>query len=155
MYCRKLWPISVPPPLPATPVFSHGWSVSGFSEAPWVSHAFTPAAGVRSTIVDMAKYAQALLAGKLSGSEAMSPQFTSDNPDSRVGYAWFTTRIEGRDITWHDGESSGFASAIAFDQQRKSAVVILSDTAWPVIGPAVRLLLAHPSSEPEAHHELD
>jgi hypothetical protein len=60
----------------------------------------------------------------------------------------------GRDITWHDGESSGFASAIALDPQRKSAVVILSDTGWPVIGPAVRLLLTQ-SSETEAHRELD
>jgi CubicO group peptidase (beta-lactamase class C family) len=138
-----------------TPAFSHGWSASGLSEAPWVLHAFTPAAGVRSTIVDMANYAQVLLAGKLAGSEAMSPQFATDDPDSRVGYAWFTTRIQGRDITWHDGESSGFATAIAFDLQRKSAVVILSDTAWPVIGPAIRLLLTQPSSETEAHRELD
>lgn len=140
---------------PVTPTFSHGWSVSGFSEAPWVLHAFTPAAGVRSTIVDMANYAQALLAGKLAGSEAMPPRFATDDPDSRIGYAWFTTRIHGRDITWHDGESSGFASAIALDPQRKSAVVILSDTGWPVIGPAVRLLLTQPSSETEAHRELD
>ena len=33
--------------------------------------AFAPAGGVRATIVDMAKYAQALLAGNLAGSEGM------------------------------------------------------------------------------------
>lgn len=140
---------------PDTPAFSHGWSVSGFSEAPWVLHAFTPAAGVRSTIVDMAHYVQALLAGKFAGSEAMLPRFATDDPDSQIGYGWFTTRIHGRDITWHDGESSGFASAIALDTQRKSAVVILSNTGWPVMGPAVRLLLTAPFSETEAPRELD
>ncbi|MCL6745737.1 serine hydrolase domain-containing protein [Kosakonia sp. R1.Fl] len=140
---------------PDTPTFHHGWAVSGFAEAPWIQHAFTPAAGVRSTIVDMAHYAQALLAGKLADSAAMQPRFATDDADSRVGYAWFTTRIRGRDITWHDGESSGFASAIAVDLQQQSAVVILSDTAWPVIGPAMRLLLTLTPAKTEAHHELD
>ncbi|ELF1048302.1 beta-lactamase family protein [Enterobacter asburiae] len=140
---------------PASFAFSRGRSASGLSEAPWVMHAFAPAAGVRSTIVDMAHYAQSLLEGKLAWSDAMTPQFATDDPDSRVGYGWFTTRIQGRDITWHDGESSGFASAIAFDRQRKSAVVILSDTAWPVVVPAIRLLLAQPYQAAEAHHELD
>lgn len=140
---------------PDAPTFHHGWAVSGFAEAPWIQHAFMPAAGVRSTIVDMAHYAQALLAGKLAGSAAMQPRFATDDADSRVGYAWFTTRIRGRDITWHDGESSGFASAIAVDPQQQSAVVILSDTAWPVIGPAMRLLLTQIPAKTEAHHELD
>lgn len=140
---------------PASPAFSHGGSASGFSEAPWIMHAFAPAGGVRSTIVDMANYAQSLLSGELAGSDAMTPQFPTDDPDSRVGYGWFTTRIKGRDITWHDGESSGFAAAIAFDRQRQIAVVILSDTAWPVIVPAIRLLLTQPDNAAEVHHELD
>ncbi len=140
---------------PDTSTFHHGWAVSGFAEAPWIQRAFTPAAGVRSTIVDMAHYAQTLLAGSLAGSAAMPPRFSTDDADSRVGYAWFTTRIHGRDISWHDGESSGFTSAIAFDPQQQSAVVILSDTAWPVIGPAIRLLLTQTPAKMEAHHELD
>ena len=140
---------------PASSTFSRGRSASGLREAPWIMHAFTPAGGVRSTIVDMAHYAQSLLAGQLAWRDAMTPQFATDDPDSRVGYGWFTTRIQGRDITWHDGESSGFASAIAFDRQRKSAVVILSDTAWPVVAPAMRLLLTQSSHTAEAHHELD
>jgi CubicO group peptidase (beta-lactamase class C family) len=91
---------------PASFAFSRGRSASGLSEAP--GHArVCPAAGVRSTIVDMAHYAQSLLEGKLAWSDAMTPQFATDDPDSRVGYGWFTTRIQGRDITWHDGESSG------------------------------------------------
>ena len=38
------------------------------------------------------------------------------------------------EIVWHDGQSGGFAAMMAFDRQRQTAVVILSDTAWPVIG---------------------
>ncbi|WP_323078559.1 serine hydrolase domain-containing protein [Klebsiella quasipneumoniae] len=140
---------------PASPSFAAGWSVSGFPQQPWVMDAFAPAGGVRATIVDMAKYAQALLAGGLAGSDGMRPLFATDDPDSRVGYAWFTTRIRGREIVWHDGQSGGFAAMMAFDPQRRTAVVILSDTAWPVIGPAIRLLLAATADQPETPHERD
>lgn len=138
---------------PASPSFAAGWSVSGFPQQPWVMDAFAPAGGVRATIVDMAKYAQALLAGNLAGSEGMPPLFATDDPDSRVGYAWFTTRVRGREIVWHDGQSGGFAAMMAFDRQRQTAVVILSDTAWPVIGPAIKLLLAATPDEQEARNE--
>ena len=138
---------------PASPTFTMGWSAPGFPQQPWVMDAFAPAGGVRATIVDMAKYAQALLAGNLAGSEGMPPLFATDDPDSRVGYAWFTTRVRGREIVWHDGQSGGFAAMMAFDRQRQTAVVILSDTAWPVIGPAIKLLLAATPDEQEARNE--
>lgn len=130
---------------PPSPLFAPGWSASGFTEAPWILHAFAPDGGARSTIVDMAKYAQALMAEKLAGRRGMAPRFGTDDADTRVGYAWFTTSVRGRNITWHDGQHAGYASVMAFDLQRKTAVVILSDTAWPVIGPAIRLLLAQPA----------
>jgi hypothetical protein len=60
----------------------------------------------RSTIVDMAHYAQSLLAGQLAWRDAMTPQFATDDPDSR-GLSLVHNTIQGRDITWHDGESSG------------------------------------------------
>ena len=127
---------------PPDAAFMPGWSASGLREAPWILNAFSPAAGVRSTIVDMTKYTQALMAGKLAGSQGMAPRFATDDPDSRVGYSWFTTAIKGRDIIWHDGQSAGYAAVMAFDPERKTAVVILSDTAWPVIVPAIKLLLS-------------
>ena len=66
---------------PASPTFTMGWSASGFPQQPWVMDAFAPAGGVRATIVDMAKYAQALLAGNLAGSEGMHSLFATDDPD--------------------------------------------------------------------------
>ena len=134
---------------PPDAAFAPGWSASGLREAPWISNAFSPAAGVRSTIADMTKYAQALLAGKLAGSQGMTPRFATDDPDSRVGYSWFTTQIKGRDIIWHDGQSAGYAAVMVFDPERKIAVVILSDTAWSVIAPAIKLLLSTPSAVKE------
>nr|WP_228724089.1 serine hydrolase domain-containing protein [Klebsiella pneumoniae]UNJ80880.1 beta-lactamase family protein [Klebsiella pneumoniae] len=121
--------------------FTGGWSAAGLREAPWYMHAFSPAGGVRSTITDMVKYTQALLSGRLPGSSSMDPRASTDDDDSRVGYGWFTTTFRGQNITWHDGETAGYASVIAINRSQQTAVVILSDTAWPVITPAIRLLL--------------
>jgi len=38
---------------------------------------------------------------------------------------------------------------MVFDPERKIAVVILSDTAWSVIAPAIKLLLSTPSAVKE------
>lgn len=134
---------------PPDAAFAPGWSAAGLHEAPWFLNAFSPAGGVRSTITDMVKYAQALMAGKLAGSQGMIPRFATDDPDSRVGYSWFTTHVRGRDIVWHDGQSAGYAAVMAFDPEHKTAVVILSDTAWSVIAPAIKLLLSTVSSVKE------
>lgn len=134
---------------PPNAEFAPGRSASGLREAPWILNTFSPAGGVRSTIADMAKYAQALMAGKLAGSQGMMPRFATDDADSRIGYAWFTTRIKGRNIIWHDGQSAGYAAVMAFDPERKTAVVILSDTAWSVIVPAIKLLLSTTSTTKE------
>jgi CubicO group peptidase (beta-lactamase class C family) len=125
---------------PPDAAFMPGWSASGLREAPWILNAFSPAVALRSTIVDMTKYAQALMAENWR-KPGMAPvrdrrsRFTG-------GYSWFTTAIKGRDIIWHDGQSAGYAAVMAFDPERKTAVVILSDTAWPVIVPAIKLLLS-------------
>ncbi|PJR64751.1 serine hydrolase domain-containing protein [Raoultella sp. T31] len=123
---------------------SRGWSAAGYREAPWYMLSFAPAGGVRSTITDMVKYTQALLRGKLPGSVAMDPKRSTDERDTRIGYGWFTTKFRGREITWHNGETAGYASVIAIDRASKTGVVILSDTAWPVITPAIRLLISQP-----------
>ncbi|MDP1098216.1 serine hydrolase, partial [Klebsiella quasipneumoniae] len=59
----------------------------------------------------------------------------------------------GREIVWHYGQSGGFAAMIAFDRHRQNAVVLLSDTAWPVIGPAIKLLLASTPDDQEARND--
>jgi CubicO group peptidase (beta-lactamase class C family) len=93
-------------------------------------------------ITDMVKYTQALLRGKLPGSVAMDPKRSTDERDTRIGYGWFTTKFRGREITWHNGETA--AARSLHDRASKTGVVILSDTAWPVITPAIRLLISQP-----------
>lgn len=125
-----------------TGIYSSGQSASGFREAPWVLSAMAPASGVRSTIVDMARYAQGLLDGTLPGSGTMMPHFATDEEGTDIGYAWFISRHRGYELTWHEGSTAGFASIIALDRKQRRAVVVLSDTAWPMVNPAIKLLVS-------------
>jgi CubicO group peptidase (beta-lactamase class C family) len=74
------------------------------------------------------------------GLDALEPRWDADN-GSRVGYAWFTNRIGGVDITWHNGRTGGFTSMLALDRYRAAAVVILANTAVAVDEIAIRILL--------------
>lgn len=119
-----------------TPVTRHdlpadaptGWNAHGKPAQAWTMGAYAPAGGVRSTPADMARYAQALLDHTASGPTAMDPRWDADHP-RRVGYAWFTDRINGRDITWHNGATGGFASILALDRGHGAAVIVLANTA--------------------------
>jgi CubicO group peptidase (beta-lactamase class C family) len=117
-----------------------GWSAGGKSEQAWTLNAYAPAGGVRSTPADMCRYAQALLDRRVPGLDALEPRWDADN-GSRVGYAWFTNRIGGVDITWHNGRTGGFTSMLALDRYRAAAVVILANTAVAVDEIAIRILL--------------
>lgn len=122
------------------PDASTGWDAHGSAEQPWTMGAYAPAGGVRSTPNDMARYAQALLDDTAPGCAALTPRWDADG-QSKVGYAWFTDRIDGVDITWHNGATGGFASMVALDRTAAAAVVVLANTAVALDGIAISLLL--------------
>lgn len=117
-----------------------GWSAHGRHEQAWTMGAYAPAGGVRSTPLDVARYAQALLDGTAPGLAALEPRWDADN-ESRVGYAWFTDRIADVDVTWHNGMTGGFSSMMALDHERAAAAIILANTAVAVDDIAIHLLL--------------
>ncbi|GAS95013.1 beta-lactamase, precursor [Mycolicibacterium canariasense] len=117
-----------------------GWSARGTREQAWTLGAYAPAGGVRSTAADMAIYAQALLDGDAPGLTALEPRWDAGN-GSRVGYAWFTDRVDDVDIAWHNGATGGFSSMLALDRRGGAAVVILANTAVAVDEIALRLLV--------------
>jgi len=122
------------------PNASTGWNAHGRAEQPWTLGAYAPAGGVRSTPADMTRYAQALLDRTALGLAALEPRWDADG-HSRVGYGWFTDRIDGVDITWHNGATGGFSSMLALDCNHSSAVIVLANTAVPLDDIAISLLL--------------
>lgn len=117
-----------------------GWSAAGASEQAWTLNAYAPAGGVRSTPADLARYAQALLEGRAPGIDALVPRWDAE-AGSRVGYAWITDRIDGVEVTWHNGRTGGFSSMLALDRARRAAVVVLANTATSLDELALRILL--------------
>jgi CubicO group peptidase (beta-lactamase class C family) len=117
-----------------------GWNAHGKAEQAWTMGAYAPAGGVRSTPHDMARYAQELLDGTAPGLAALTPRWDADG-QSRVGYAWFTDRIDGIDVTWHNGATGGFSSMLALDRTRAAAVIVLANTAVALDDIAIPLLL--------------
>ncbi len=114
-----------------------GFSSAGRGQAPWTLNGWAAAGGIRSTPTDMVRYARALLDGSAPGVAALTPRWESsinafaphwESGEQRVGYAWFTEKIKGRPVTWHDGGTAGFASIIVLDRANDRAVIILSNT---------------------------
>jgi CubicO group peptidase (beta-lactamase class C family) len=127
-------PGNLPPGAPT------GRDAAGHPEAAWTMHGSAPMGGLRSTPADLVGYARALLDGTAPGVEALAPRW--DAPKGRrVGYAWLTEERAGRTLTWHDGATGGFASAIVLDRANHRAVIILSNTAADVARAAFALML--------------
>jgi CubicO group peptidase (beta-lactamase class C family) len=99
---------------------------AGGAREPWISPGYAPAgSGVWSTPADMARLLQAVIDGSAPGAEAATPS-ARIGEGRQVGLGWFTSDIDGRAITWHNGGTGGFRSWIGFDREARRGVVVLS-----------------------------
>ncbi|GGX88479.1 hypothetical protein GCM10010324_37830 [Streptomyces hiroshimensis] len=108
-----------------------GHRANGAGMQHWLASGYTPAGDLWSTSGDLAGLMRAVMLGTAPGSGAATPQFDA-GAVGRIGLGWYTTRLQGRDITWHDGETGGFTSYMGFDRSSGKGVVVLSNTDQPV-----------------------
>ncbi|NTU55089.1 MAG: serine hydrolase [Anaerolineales bacterium] len=96
----------------------------------FVRSALYGAGGIRSTANDMLTF----LAANMELTEtdllpaiqlANTPQRPSDGPDY-IGLGWFLPST-AKGIHWHNGETYGYKSYLAWDPQRKIGVVVLTN----------------------------
>ncbi|MGB8384468.1 MAG: serine hydrolase domain-containing protein [Dermatophilaceae bacterium] len=107
-----------------------GQSPTGLPVRPWVMGAYAPGGAAVSTTGDIAKLATALLDGTAPGMPALEPTSDTDQSNSRVGGFWrISTWRTGQTITWHNGQTGGYASYLGLDRPQHKAVIILSDVA--------------------------
>ena len=109
-----------------------GRASGGLGQAAWTMNGSAPAGGIRSTAADMSRYAQALLAGTTPGAAALEPAWEAGDDGERVGLSWFTQvskESPERVVTWHNGQTGGFASMAALDRDAGRAVIIFSNVA--------------------------
>ncbi|WP_167138856.1 serine hydrolase domain-containing protein [Diaminobutyricimonas sp. TR449] len=118
-----------------------GRNAKGRPREPWTGEAIGPAGGIRASITDMASLTTALLDGTAPGLPALDP-VAPLGITGRIGAAWITTKVAGREVTWHNGRSGGFASWLGLDRDASTGVVLLTATSASVDNAGMALLLA-------------
>lgn len=104
----------------------------------WDFKAMAPIGALKSTPADMLRFLQISM-GQLNTPMTPPVQQAQQVRDSGslkqmkgigVGYGWFQSSrtIRGEKITWHNGQSGGFSSFIAFLPEQEHGVVLLANT---------------------------
>ncbi|CAM5282637.1 serine hydrolase [Streptomyces spiroverticillatus] len=121
--------------------FARPHSRAGMALTPWISEGYAPAGvGVRSTARDLSLLLRAVLDGSAPGVDAVRPRYEADG-GSRVGFGWMTTVHDGRELTWHNGETGGSHAYVGLDRERGRGVVVLCNTDQDIDAVGARLVL--------------
>jgi CubicO group peptidase (beta-lactamase class C family) len=124
---------------PFPPHAAEGQQATGPPANHWFASGYSPAGDVWTTAHDLGRFLEAVIGGTAPGARAAVPVHDA-GPGQRVGLGWLTTRIDGRDITWHNGATGGFTSYMGFDRATGRGVAVLSNTSMPVDVIGERLL---------------
>jgi CubicO group peptidase (beta-lactamase class C family) len=123
-------------------------TAAGRTVAPWQASGYAPAgAGLWSTARDLSRLVVAMLDGTAPGADAARPRY-AERADRRVGYGWFTSRVAGRTVVWHNGGTGGFRSYVGYEPATGRGVVVLGNTDRDVDALALRLLTGSGTDEP-------
>jgi CubicO group peptidase (beta-lactamase class C family) len=88
-----------------------------------------PGGGLSGSVVDLARFAEALFQGKLLQPETIetmwTPKLLADGTKTNKGYGCNIGEEKGRQVVWHIGGVSGFCGNLYIYPDRKAAVVVL------------------------------
>lgn len=111
---------------------ARGYDEYGAEVPGWDFQVLAGAGSLHSTVFDLVKYVKANMGaayGLLNRSMQLAHKQTFKDGQSTVAMAWHYIR-PGRDsLIFHNGGTGGYRSYLAFDDQKKFAVVVLSNTA--------------------------
>lgn len=131
--------------------FAEGHDADGNPVVPWTFDALSGAGGIRSSTRDLAKFLQAHLKRPAS-SLGIALRVTGKRriqisaQEGSIGLAWHITP-DGT-VRWHNGETGGFHAYLAFDSNRHHGVVVLANTATPIVDRLGAALLGSLRGEP-------
>ncbi|HEX8641255.1 MAG TPA: serine hydrolase domain-containing protein [Allosphingosinicella sp.] len=99
-----------------------------------------------SSAADILRFSRALHTGRLLGPSSLAASFTQHSPN--VGYGWFITRANNRDIHHINGRSPGWAGQYDYYIDEGVSVIVLSNSASSVTTPIARAVGAMFFGEP-------
>ncbi|GAB3336553.1 serine hydrolase [Marilutibacter aestuarii] len=123
---------------PAGVVQAQGHMPNGTPVPGWhFDDALAGVGGVRATLDDMIRYAEAGLGAApepLASAMALTRQPIETASGRPIAMNWMRMPLDGRELLAHEGGTGGFSSLIALDPARGRGVVVLSDTALTALG---------------------
>jgi len=118
---------------PKTQQLIQGYDEKGQKTLSWNTQAMAGATVLKSSLKDLLVYAQAqfnMPNTPLERAMALTRQFTYFlPPDSDIGLAWHMNMVGDIVVYSHTGNSGGYRSFIALAPDKKSALVVLTNTA--------------------------
>jgi len=139
--------------------FATGHDIQLHSVGPWRLDALAGAGALRSTPADMGKYLGAAVDPSGSSLAAAwklveTPAADGPTPSLRMALAWHVATRDDRSLLWHNGQTGGFATMVAFDPVARVGVVVMSNAAIGVDDLALHMLdPSIPLSEPPTQRE--
>jgi D-alanyl-D-alanine-carboxypeptidase/D-alanyl-D-alanine-endopeptidase len=99
----------------------------------WDLPTFAGAGAIRSTTVDMLKFAAANLHpehGKLQEAMAFAHEAraSAGGPNTSIGLNWMVQRAGTNTIVWHNGGTGGYRTFLGLDPSSKTAVVVMTNS---------------------------
>lgn len=109
--------------------FATVYNDDGKQTPAWDFDILAPCGSLRSTINDLVRYTKANMTNgtdKLSKAFELTHQITYNN-DTKLGLAWHVITVDGISYYFHNGGTYGSSSFLAFNAEKKLAVIVLSN----------------------------
>jgi D-alanyl-D-alanine-carboxypeptidase/D-alanyl-D-alanine-endopeptidase len=118
----------------------------------WEFSALAGAGALRSTANDLLTFLSAAIGlTKTPLSKAMAAMTSvrrkTDSSNVEVALGWHISKIDSREIVWHNGGTGGYRSYMGYDPRRRFGVVVLSNASTPAGVDDIGLHLLVPSKQ--------
>jgi len=114
-----------------SPRFAAVYNQDGVQTPAWDFDVLAPSGALRSTVNDMLLFVKANMeasaADPLLKAIQKTHQLTFDK-DIKIGMAWYIITVNGINYYYHNGMTSGSNSFVAFNPEKHTAVIILSNS---------------------------
>lgn len=129
---------------PAGTAQGYGMGKTPAAPLDWSGGSLNGAGSLKSSAADVLRLLCAFVQDPPIGAAA-SLQRTLPTPSQEAAIGWMTSTsfdrfLGNQDIAWHNGMTPGFASYVAVDPRRKSAIVLLVNRAVDVTIPGTMLM---------------